>query len=123
MSRRAAKAYKEIVKLQEENERLRCSNEKYRKKIYRDKNISTKASVSSADSNVSASTTRSNVDSAMRHEGISPRQAPNLRKKSIMQSAVISELQVAASVIKGRERKSLHHLISGDIIKKYRANG
>ena len=57
----------------------------------------------------------------MRHEGISPRQAPNLRKKLIMQSAVISEPQAAASVIKGKERKSLHHIISGGIIKKYRA--
>ena len=57
----------------------------------------------------------------MRHEGISPRQAPNLRKKLIMQSAVISELHAAASVIKGKERKSLHHTISGGIIKKYRA--
>ena len=57
----------------------------------------------------------------MRHEGISPRQAPNLRKKLIMQSAVISELQAAASVIKGKEEKSLHHVINGGIRKKYRA--
>ena len=57
----------------------------------------------------------------MRHEGISPRQASNLQKKLIMQSAVISELQASASVIKGKERKSLHHLISSGIIKKYGA--
>ena len=55
----------------------------------------------------------------MRHEGISPREAPNLRKKLIMQSAAISELQAAASVIKGKE--TLHHVTSGSIIKKYRA--
>ena len=54
----------------------------------------------------------------MRHEGISPRQA---RKELIMQSAVITELQAAASVIKGKKRKSLHQIISGGIIKKYRA--
>ena len=51
-SRREAKAYKEIAKLQDKNERLRCSNEKYRKKIYRDNNISANASVSSTDDNV-----------------------------------------------------------------------
>lgn len=120
VSRRAAKAYKEIKRLNEENEKLRLSNEKYRKKIYRDKRTPSTTS-SSSERIVEASTPRSSVESAMRSEGISPRQAPQLRKKLIMQNAVISELKAAASVIKGKERKSLHHIVSGGIIKKYRA--
>ena len=64
--------------------------------------FSTKASVSLTDGSVSASTPRSDVDSAMRHESISPIQAPNLRKKLILQSAVISELQAAAQSSKAK---------------------
>ena len=65
-------------------------------------------------------TPRSKTVSEMRQEGISPARAPKLKKKLLLQNALIQGIKETKNQKLGKKLISLRKIISGRVLKKYR---